>query len=81
MAIKVLIVDDSATARAVVREVLESDKDIEVVGTAQDAYVTRDKIVELRPDVVCLDVEMPRMDGITFLKKLMTHMPTPVVIS
>ena len=52
MAIKVLIVDDSATARAVVREVLESDKDIEVVGTAQDAYVARDKIVELRPDVV-----------------------------
>ena len=80
MAIKVLIVDDSATARAVVREVLESDKDIEVVGTAQDAYVARDKIVELRPDVVCLDVEMPRMDGITFLKKLMTHMPTPVVM-
>lgn len=80
MSIRVLIVDDSATARAVVREVLESDKEIEVVGVAQDAYVARDKIVELRPDVVCLDVEMPRMDGITFLKKLMAHMPTPVVM-
>jgi len=80
LAVRVLIVDDSATARAVVKEVLESDKDIEVVGVAQDAYIARDKIVELRPDVICLDVEMPRMDGITFLKKLMTYMPTPVVM-
>lgn len=80
MSIRVLIVDDSATARAVVREVLESDREIEVVGVAQDAYIARDKIVELRPDVVCLDVEMPRMDGITFLKKLMVHIPTPVVM-
>jgi len=78
--IRVLIVDDSATARAVVKEVLESDRDIEVVGVAQDAYIARDKIIELRPDVICLDVEMPRMDGITFLKKLMTYMPTPVVM-
>jgi two-component system chemotaxis response regulator CheB len=59
---------------------LESDRDIEVVGVAQDAYIARDKIIELRPDVICLDVEMPRMDGITFLKKLMTYMPTPVVM-
>ncbi len=80
MSIRVLIVDDSATARAVIREVLESDPEIEVVGVAQDAYIARDKIVELRPDVICLDVEMPRMDGITFLKKLMTYMPTPVVM-
>jgi two-component system, chemotaxis family, protein-glutamate methylesterase/glutaminase len=80
LAVRVLIVDDSATARAVVREVLESDKEIEVVGVAQDAYIARDKIIELRPDVICLDVEMPRMDGITFLKKLMTYMPTPVVM-
>lgn len=80
MAIKVLIVDDSATARAVLREILESDPSIEVVGTASDAYVARDKIVELKPDVVCLDVEMPRMDGITFLKKLMHYMPMPVVM-
>ncbi|MDD2358416.1 MAG: chemotaxis response regulator protein-glutamate methylesterase [Thiovulaceae bacterium] len=80
MAIRVLIVDDSATARAVLREILESDPSIEVVATASDAYVARDKIVELRPDVVCLDVEMPRMDGITFLKKMMHYMPIPVVM-
>ncbi len=80
MAIRVLIVDDSATARAVLREILESDPTIEVVATASDAYVARDKIVELKPDVVCLDVEMPRMDGITFLKRLMHYMPIPVVM-
>ncbi|MDD5160091.1 MAG: chemotaxis response regulator protein-glutamate methylesterase [Sulfuricurvum sp.] len=80
MAIRVLIVDDSATARAVLREILESDPMIEVVATASDAYIARDKIVELRPDVVCLDVEMPRMDGITFLKRLMHYMPIPVIM-
>lgn len=80
MAIRVLIVDDSATARAVLREILESDPMIEVVATASDAYIARDKIVELRPDVVCLDVEMPRMDGITFLKRLMHYMPVPVIM-
>lgn len=80
MPIRVLIVDDSATARAVLRDILESEPSIEVVATASDAYVARDKIVELKPDVVCLDVEMPRMDGITFLKKLMHYMPLPVVM-
>jgi two-component system chemotaxis response regulator CheB len=80
MPIKVLIVDDSATARAVLRDILESEPSIEVVATASDAYIARDKIVELKPDVVCLDVEMPRMDGITFLKKLMHYMPLPVVM-
>ncbi len=80
MAIRVLIVDDSATARAVLADILESDPMIEVVGTASDAYIARDKIVELRPDVICLDVEMPRMDGITFLKRLMHYMPMPVVM-
>lgn len=80
MAIRVLIVDDSATARAVLREILESDPSIDVVATASDAYAARDKIVELKPDVVCLDVEMPRMDGITFLKRLMHYMPLPVVM-
>lgn len=80
MSIRVLIVDDSATARAVLREILESDPAIEVVATASDAYIARDKIVELKPDVVCLDVEMPRMDGITFLKRLMHYMPIPVVM-
>lgn len=80
MAIRVLIVDDSATARAVLRDILENDPEIEVVGSASDAYVARDKIVELRPDVICLDVEMPRMDGITFLRRLMHYVPLPVVM-
>ncbi len=80
MAIRVLIVDDSATARAVLREILESDPAIEVIGTASDAYVARDMVVELRPDVLCLDVEMPRMDGISFLRRLMHYMPLPVVM-
>lgn len=80
MGIKVLIVDDSATARAILTEILESDREIESVESAPDAYIARDKIVKNRPDVVCLDVEMPRMDGITFLKKLMHYMPLPVVM-
>lgn len=80
MAIRVLIVDDSATARAVLSDILTSDTSIEVIGTASDAFVARDKIVELKPDVICLDVEMPRMDGITFLKKLMHYMPLPVIM-
>lgn len=80
MPIRVLIVDDSATARAMIKDILENDPGIEVVGIAPDAFVARDKIVQLKPDVVCLDVEMPRMDGITFLKKLMKYMPTPVLM-
>ncbi len=80
MAIRVLIVDDSATARAVLKEALSGVADIEVVAAAPDAFVARDKIVELKPHVICLDVEMPRMDGITFLKKLMQYMPTPVIM-
>ena len=66
MSIKVLIVDDSATARAVIRAALEKDPAINVVGAAQDAFVARDMIVKLRPDVICLDVEMPKMDGFHF---------------
>ena len=80
MPINVLIVDDSATARAVLTEILSSDPEIGTIDTAPDAYVARDKIVKKKPDVVCLDVEMPRMDGITFLTKLMQHMPVPVVM-
>lgn len=80
MPINVLIVDDSATARAVIRSALEKDSTINVVGAAQDAFVARDMIVKLRPDVICLDVEMPKMDGITFLQKIMTHLPTPVIM-
>lgn len=78
--IRVLIVDDSATARHILREILESDARLKVVGLAADAYIARDMIVELKPDVICLDVEMPRMDGVTFLQKLMLHYPTPVVM-
>lgn len=78
--IKVLIVDDSAIVRKVFHEELSREADIEVVGTAPDPYIARDKIVSLKPDVVTLDIEMPRMDGITFLRKLMQHYPLPVII-
>jgi two-component system, chemotaxis family, protein-glutamate methylesterase/glutaminase len=78
--IKVLIVDDSAIVRQVLSRELARADDIRVIGTAPDPYVARDKIVELRPDVVLLDMEMPRMDGLTFLKKLMKHFPLPVII-
>jgi len=78
--IKVLIVDDSAIVRKIFSEELSKFPDIEIVGTAPDPYVARDKIVTLRPDVVTLDIEMPRMDGITFLRKLMKHYPIPVII-
>ena len=78
--IKVLVVDDSAVVRKVFREELSREKDIEVIGTAPDPYAARDKIVKLAPDVVTLDIEMPRMDGITFLKKLMRYYPLPVII-
>ncbi len=78
--IRVLVVDDSAIVRKVFSEELSYEKDIEVVGTAPDPYVARDKIVALKPDVVTLDIEMPRMDGITFLRKLMKYFPLPVII-
>lgn len=78
--IKVLVVDDSAIVRKVFSEQLSKQKGIMVVGTAQDPYVARDKIVQLKPDVITLDIEMPRMDGITFLRKLMKYFPLPVII-
>lgn len=77
---KVLIVDDSAIVRRVLADALAGWDDIEVVGTAPDPYVARDKIVALQPDVLTLDIEMPRMDGLTFLKKLMRHHPLPVIV-
>lgn len=80
MPIRVLIIDDSAVVRKVLTQVLSADPAIEVVGTAPDPFVGRDKLVELKPDVLLLDVEMPRMDGITFLTKLMQHQPMPVII-
>ena len=78
--IRVLVVDDSAIVRKVLTEELSKYGDIAVIGSAVDPYVARDKIVKLRPDVVTLDVEMPRMDGLSFLAKLMKHFPLPVVI-
>jgi two-component system chemotaxis response regulator CheB len=78
--IRVLIVDDSAVIRKVLSEELSRERGIEVIGTAPDPYVARDKIVQLNPDVVTLDIEMPRMDGLTFLKKLMKHYPLPVIV-
>ncbi len=78
--IRVLIVDDSALARKIISQSLAAFRDIEVVGTATDPYIARDKILELNPDVITLDVEMPRMDGLTFLKLIMKFKPRPVII-
>jgi two-component system chemotaxis response regulator CheB len=78
--IRVLIVDDSAIVRKILSEALSSEEDIEVVGTAPDPFVARDKILALNPDVITLDIEMPRMDGLSFLKKLMQYRPTPTVM-
>ncbi len=78
--IRVLVVDDSALMRQLIKEILETDPEIEVVGTASDPYVARERILALEPDVLTLDVEMPRMDGLTFLEKLMTARPMPVVM-
>lgn len=78
--IRVLVVDDSAVVRKLVTDALRSDPDIEVVGTAIDPYFARDKIKELAPDVITLDLEMPRMDGLTFLRILMEQHPLPVII-
>jgi two-component system chemotaxis response regulator CheB len=78
--IRVLLVDDSALARRLLSRMLTQVEGFQIVGEASDAYVARDRIVELRPDVVILDLEMPRMDGISFLRKLMKHFPIPVVV-
>jgi two-component system chemotaxis response regulator CheB len=78
--IKLLIVDDSALVRKLLTEIFSRTDDIEVVGTAPDAYIAREKIKKLNPDVLTLDVEMPRMDGVTFLKNLMRLRPMPVVM-
>jgi two-component system, chemotaxis family, protein-glutamate methylesterase/glutaminase len=78
--IKVLVVDDSAIVRQIFEKELGSDPNITVVGTAPDPFVARDLIVEKQPDVVTLDLEMPRMDGLSFLRRLMHYYPLPVVI-
>lgn len=78
--IRVLIVDDSAIVRKLLGEALAGESDIEVVGTAPDPYIARDKVLALSPDVLTLDIEMPRMDGLTFLRKLMVFRPMPVIV-
>lgn len=77
---KVLIVDDSALMRQLLTQILSSDPELEVVGTAKDPFVAREKIGALSPDVLTLDIEMPRMDGLTFLEKLMRGHPMPVIM-
>ena len=78
--IRALIVDDSLVIRNVLTEILNASPLIEVVGTAEDPYVARELIKQLNPDVLTLDIEMPRMDGITFLRNLMRLRPMPVVM-
>jgi two-component system chemotaxis response regulator CheB len=77
---KVLIVDDSASVRQVLKEILESDPELEVMAVASDPYVAVERIKQETPDVITLDIEMPRMDGLTFLEKIMSQHPIPVVI-
>ncbi len=78
--VRVLVVDDSAVVRRILFDALSQHADIEVVGTATDPFVARERIFQLQPDVITLDIEMPRMDGIAFLSKLMRHLPIPVVV-
>ncbi|MCP4590011.1 MAG: chemotaxis response regulator protein-glutamate methylesterase [bacterium] len=77
---KVLIVDDSPLVRSILINVLSDHEDIHVVGGAKDPFEARELIIEFRPDVIILDIAMPRMDGLTFLKKLMAHYPVPVIM-
>src|SRR5580692_6560248 len=78
--IRVLVIDDSAIVRKILSETLASEIDIEVVGTAPDPIIALEKIKRLKPDVLTLDIEMPRMDGLTFLKQLMQTQPMPVIL-
>lgn len=78
--IRVLVVDDSAVVRQTLTHILDSDKNIEVMGSAADPFFAAKKIAKEKPDVITLDIEMPRMDGLTFLKKIMTQHPIPCVI-
>jgi two-component system, chemotaxis family, protein-glutamate methylesterase/glutaminase len=77
---RVLLVDDSAVVRKLLGDALRKHEDIEVVGGAADPYIARDMILQLEPDVITLDIEMPRMDGLSFLRKLMEHHPIPAIV-
>ena len=79
-AVKVLVVDDSLLFREMLARGLSADKNIEVVATAKDAFDARDKILEYHPDVMTLDIEMPRMNGLEFLRKLMPQYPIPTIV-
>lgn len=78
--IKVLVVDDSAVVRKVLTKIISSDPDIEVIGAAGDPFIAAQRMAEIAPDVITLDIEMPKMDGLTFLSKIMSQHPVPVVI-
>ena len=78
--IRVLIVDDSALVRRILSDGMRRDPEMAVIGEASNPYMARDLMVELQPDVITLDVEMPRMDGVTFLKRFMPVMPIPTVV-
>ena len=78
--IKVLIIDDSALIRQSLTEIIQSDPELEVIATAADPYFAAEKIKKQVPDVITLDINMPRMNGLTFLKNLMQQLPTPVLV-
>ena len=78
--IRVLIVDDSPIVQLILRRILSGEPDIDIVGVASDPFEAKDLIIKDKPDVITLDIEMPRMDGITFLKRLMSYSPIPVVM-
>ena len=80
MPIKVLVIDDSALIRGLLSEIIHQTPDLELVGAAPDAYVAKDMVMKLQPDVITLDIEMPKVDGLTFLDKLMKARPTPVIM-
>lgn len=80
MSIKVLVIDDSALIRKLLAEIIKQAPDLELVGAAPDAYVAKEMVMKLKPDVITLDIEMPKVDGLTFLDRLMKAFPTPVIM-